>query len=54
MLPDVDVTSVTLEFGTFPMRTVFRALQRENWLYHHGSVENPRASRQAFEAFGPQ
>jgi hypothetical protein len=43
MLPDLDVTSVTLEFGTFPMRAVFRALRRENWLYHHGSVENKRA-----------
>jgi Protein of unknown function (DUF2817) len=43
MRPDADVASVTLEFGTLPLRTVFRALQRENWLHHHLPTGDPRA-----------
>jgi hypothetical protein len=45
MRPDAETTSVTLEFGTFPPPTVFRALQRENWVHHHLPAGDPRASR---------
>lgn len=43
MLPEAEVSSVTLEFGTFGPIAVLRALQAENWLHHHGGVDNPRA-----------
>ena len=45
MLPDADVTGVTLEFGTVSPMKVFRAMQAENWLHHHGGTEHPRAGR---------
>ena len=43
MLPDAEVTAVGLEFGTLPPMAVFRALRAENWLYHHGGLQHPRA-----------
>ncbi len=43
MLPDAEVTAVSLEFGTYPPVTVLRALQAENWLHHHGGSGHPRA-----------
>ncbi len=33
-----EVTSVTIEFGTYPVREVLRALQADNWLHVHGDV----------------
>ncbi len=43
MLPDAEVTAVSLEFGTVPLRRVLRAMQAENWLHHHGGKDHPRA-----------
>jgi hypothetical protein len=43
MLPDAEITAVTLEFGTVEATQVFKALRAENWLHHHGSINHPRA-----------
>jgi hypothetical protein len=43
MLPDGDVTAVSLEFGTLPPMDVFKALRADNWLYHHGGPDHPMA-----------
>ena len=39
MLPNAEVTAVSLEFGTFSATKVLRALRSENWLYHQGDPE---------------
>jgi hypothetical protein len=44
-LPQAEVTSVALEFGTYPPVAVLRALQAENWLHHHGEPNQPRGPR---------
>ena len=41
MLPNTEVTAMSLEFGTVPPKQVFRALRAENWLHHHGSPDYP-------------
>jgi len=43
MLPDTEITAVSLEFGTVEPKRVFFALRAENWLHHHGSSDLPRA-----------
>ncbi len=43
MLPDVEVTAVSLEFGTLPVMDVFKAVRAENWLHHHGGADHPKA-----------
>jgi len=43
MLPDTEITAVSLEFGTVEPKRVFFALRAENWLHHHGSPDLPRA-----------
>jgi pimeloyl-ACP methyl ester carboxylesterase len=43
MLPDAEVTAVSLEFGTYPAWKVLRALRAENWLHHHGDRDRPDA-----------
>lgn len=43
MLPDAEVTAVSVEFGTVPIMEVFKALRAENWLHHYGSMEYPKA-----------
>ncbi len=56
MLSGAEVTAVSLEFGTYPARKVFRALRTENWLHHHGGAEHPDARRikaDLLEAFYP-
>ena len=45
MLPEAEVTGVSLEFGTEPLQAVIRALQAENWLYHHGGPSHPSAGK---------
>ncbi len=45
MLPQSEVTAVSLEFGTFSPVTVFRAMQAENWLHHHGRPDHPRVAK---------
>ena len=43
MLPDAEVTAVSLEFGTLPPMEVFKAMRAENWLHHHGCTDHPIA-----------
>jgi hypothetical protein len=43
MLPNAEVTPVSLEFGTVPPMEVFKALRAENWLHHHGGPEHAKA-----------
>ncbi len=45
MLPNAEVTAVSLEFGTLPAMKVFWALRAENWLHHHGGKGHPDAKR---------
>lgn len=40
MLPDSEVTAVSLEFGTLSRKKVLWALRDENWLYHYGGSEH--------------
>lgn len=44
MLPDAELTAGGLEFGTLPMNDVMGVLRDENWLWHHGSKDHPRAA----------
>jgi hypothetical protein len=39
------VTSVTLEFGTVPIREVLESLVADNWLYIRGQLDTPLAAR---------
>lgn len=41
LLPQAEVTAVSLEFGTFPASRVLWALRAENWLHHRGEREYP-------------
>jgi hypothetical protein len=43
VLPDVEITAVSMEFGTAPTIKTFRALRAENWSYHYG-IRNSSAS----------
>jgi succinylglutamate desuccinylase len=43
MLPNAEITAVTLEFGTVEPMQVFQALRAENWLHHHAGIDHPRA-----------
>ena len=43
MLPDAEITAVSLEFGTVEPMQVFWALRAENWLHHHGGNDHARA-----------
>lgn len=55
-LPEVELTTAGLEFGTLPAMDVFRAMRAENWLYHYGAPDHPAAAgiRAAFlQAFSP-
>ena len=45
MLPSAEVTAVVLEFGTTGRFRVFRAMQAENWLHHHGGHQSPRTTK---------
>ena len=45
MLPGVEVTAVSLEFGTVSATKVFRALRAENWLHHYGGSGYPGAEK---------
>jgi hypothetical protein len=39
-LPGVELTSLTVEFGTYPVEPVLRALQADNWLHLYGRPES--------------
>jgi hypothetical protein len=43
MLIDTNVTAVTLEFGTYSPHRIFWALRAENYLHHHGGLEQLEA-----------
>jgi hypothetical protein len=45
MLPNAEVTAVSLEFGTLSALKVFWALRAENWLHHYGGEEYPDEKR---------
>lgn len=45
MLPNTEVTAVSLEFGTVPLLKIFKALREENWLYHYGDKNHPDATK---------
>ena len=56
MLPDAEVTAVSLEFGTVPSLEALQALRAENWLQHHGGgthPENARIKSDLLRAFYP-
>jgi predicted deacylase len=57
MLPDAEVTAVSLEFGTLQPIPVFWALRAENWLQHHGGQSHPDAfeiKMRLLKAFYPE
>jgi hypothetical protein len=57
MLPEVEVTAVSLEFGTVPLMEDFKALRAENWLHHHAGPNHPRAieiKTRLLRAFHPE
>ncbi len=39
-LPDAEVTSVALEYGTYPVPEVLIALRVDNWLHHRGDLDS--------------
>jgi hypothetical protein len=44
-LPRVEVTAVSLEFGTLPPMDVFKALRAENWLHQHGDPFHSKSKK---------
>jgi hypothetical protein len=57
MLPNAEVTAVSLEFGTVASMQVFRAIRAENWLHHHGGQKHRRACQlktRLLRAFHPE
>ncbi len=45
MIPQAEVTAVSLEFGTYPAKEVFLALRAEHWLHHHGGRDHQDAEK---------
>ncbi len=45
LLPDAEVTAVTVEQGTSSLTQVFLALRDENWLHHHGDPSSRRGRK---------
>jgi hypothetical protein len=43
MLPNSEVTAVSLEYGTVPILEVAKALRAENWLHHYGGNAHLKA-----------
>lgn len=43
MLPKVEVTAISMEFGTFSRRSVLMSLRDENWLFHHPDEGSAKA-----------
>ena len=44
MLPNSEVTAVSLEFGTLPPMDIYKTLRTEGWLYHHAGSGFARAN----------
>jgi hypothetical protein len=42
-LPQAEVTAITLEYGTVPLKEVLDALRADNWLHVHGDLRTPKA-----------
>jgi hypothetical protein len=42
MIPQAEVTAVSLEFGTYPAKEVFLALWAENWIHQNGCNNHPK------------
>lgn len=56
MLPEAEMTAVSIEYGTVPALVALRALRDENWLHHLGESGTPRArriKRNLLAAFNP-
>jgi hypothetical protein len=45
LLPDAEVTAVTVDFGTTSAIKVFLAMRDENWLHYHGNPSTSRGKR---------
>ena len=41
-LPDAQVTSTAIEYGTYPEDRVFDAIRADNWLHLHGDLTTPK------------
>ena len=41
--PEIELTAVGLEFGTYPAERVFEAIRADNWLHIHGRLDSRRA-----------
>lgn len=57
MLPGIEVTAVSQEFGTLPPTEVFWALRSENWLHHQAGKTHPdrdRIKHNLLRAFYPE
>lgn len=39
-LPDINWTSIALEYGTLPVSDVLQAVRADNWLHQHGDVHS--------------
>ncbi len=42
-LPRADVTGITLEYGTVPLKEVLDAVRADNWLHAHGDLRTAQA-----------
>lgn len=40
-LPDAEVTSIAIEYGTYGVPEVLNAVRADNWLHHKGKLESP-------------
>ena len=40
--PEIELTAVGLEFGTYPADRVFEAIRADNWLHLHGRADSRR------------
>ena len=57
MLPNPEVTAMSLEYGTIAPQKVFQALRLENWLHHHNEKDHPNYNKiktQLLRAFYPE
>ena len=41
-LPDAEVTSVAIEYGTYAVPDVLNAVRADNWLHQRGDLASPR------------
>lgn len=41
-LPDAEVTSIAIEYGTYPVPDVLNAVLADNWLHQRGDVTSPQ------------